>query len=109
MKKRLVLKLLLLPIKTFFSLLQPPIPPFLAPFLAASREAQSGAPSMKEAFQEVLKIFGFPPELAEVFAKNAQALQQGLPGHLQPQQPSNESIKNDEGTETNLTFLFTLL
>ena len=58
---------------------------------------------MKEAFQEVLKIFGFPPELAEVFAKNAQALQQGLPGHLQPQQPSNESINNDEGMETNLT------
>ena len=31
---------------------------------------------MKDAFQEVLKLFGFPPELAEVFAKNAQALQQ---------------------------------
>ena len=60
---------------------------------------------MKEAFQEVLKIFGFPPELAEVFAKNAQALQQGLPGH-HPQQPNNESINNDEGTETNFIFVY---
>lgn len=56
----------------------PQIPPFLAPFLAASREAApaSSGPSMKDAFQEVLKLFGFPPELAEVFAKNAQAVQQ---------------------------------
>ena len=55
-----------------------PIPPFLAPFLAASQNSAAGpgAPSMKDAFQEVLKIFGFPPELAEVFAKNAQAMQQ---------------------------------
>ena len=46
-------------------------------FLAASQNAQApGGPSMKDAFQEVLKIFGFPPELAEVFAKNAQAMQQ---------------------------------
>jgi len=49
------------------------IPPFLAPFLAAS---SASAPSIKDAFLEVLKLFGFPPELAEVFAKNAQALQQ---------------------------------
>ena len=55
-----------------------PIPPFLAPFLAASQNPAMGAggPSMKDAFQEVLKIFGFPPELAEVFAKNAQAMSQ---------------------------------
>ena len=71
----------------------PPIPPFLAPFLAASREAQSGAPSMKEAFQEVLKLFGFPPELAEVFAKNAQGLQA-----LQQQEP-NDNTSTDEGTK----------
>ena len=58
--------------------LPPGMPPFLAPFLAASAVPSSGAggPSMKDAFQEVLKLFGFPPELAEVFAKNAQALQQ---------------------------------
>ena len=55
----------------------PGIPPFLAPFLAASSSPSGpGGPNMKDAFQEVLKLFGFPPELAEVFAKNAQALQQ---------------------------------
>ena len=70
----------------------PPLPPFLAPFLAASREAQSGAPSMKEAFQEVLKLFGLPPELAEVFARNAQAMQQH-----QQQQESNDTNSTDEG------------
>ena len=58
------------------SALPPGMPPFLAPFLAASAVPSSGGPSMKDAFQEVLKLFGFPPELAEVFAKNAQALQQ---------------------------------
>ena len=54
------------------------VPPFLAPFLASANMSPSGpgGPSMKDAFQEVLKLFGFPPELAEVFAKNAQALQQ---------------------------------
>lgn len=52
------------------------MPPFLAPFLAASQASTPGGPSMKDAFQEVLKLFGFPPELAEVFAKNAQAVQQ---------------------------------
>ena len=54
------------------------VPPFLAPFLASANMSSSGpgGPSMKDAFQEVLKLFGFPPELAEVFAKNAQALQQ---------------------------------
>ena len=70
----------------------PPLPPFLAPFLAASREAQSGAPSMKEAFQEVLKLFGLPPELAEVFARNAQAMQQ------HQQQEPNDTNSTDEGT-----------
>lgn len=71
---------------------QPPVPPLaaLAPFLAASNNAHSGAPSMKDAFQEVLKLFGFPPELAEVFAKNAQALQQ---------QESNDTNSTDEGMD----------
>ena len=40
--------------------------------------------------QEVLKLFGFPPELAEVFAKNAQALQQ---------QESNDTNSADEGMD----------
>lgn len=65
-----------------------PIPPFLAPFLAASRAEGANGPSIKDAFQEVLKIFGFPPELAEVFAKNAQALQQ----NQDQNQPDNQPI-----------------
>ena len=80
----------------------PPLPPFLAPFLAASREAQSGAPSMKEAFQEVLKLFGLPPELAEVFARNAQAMQQ------QQQQEANDTNSTDEGTNMFENYLLSL-
>ena len=68
-----------------------PIPPFLAPFLAASRAEGANGPSIKDAFQEVLKIFGFPPELAEVFAKNAQALQQSQ-GSNSPQPPEDNPI-----------------
>ena len=79
-----------------------PIPPFLAPFLAASRGTENG-PSIKDAFQEVLKIFGFPPELAEVFAKNAQALQRNQEsqnhenplGHLQAPSLEGKFPKKD--------------
>ena len=55
----------------------PGMSPLLANILAAS--SASGGPasgSVKDAMMEMLKLFGFPPELAEVFAKNAQALQQ---------------------------------
>ena len=57
------------------------LPPSLMPFLgipgATSKSASpaSGLPSsdaMKEAFQEVLKLYGVPSELAEAIAKNAQ-------------------------------------
>ena len=63
----------------------------LAPFLAAS--ASGGQASMKDAFQEVLKLFGFPPELAEVFAKNAQALQQ----QQQHRQESDDTVLTAAG------------
>ncbi len=71
--------------------LPPGIPPLLAPFLAKPPPGL-GMPTnaMKDAFQEVLKLFGFTPELAEAFAKNAQALQQQ---QEQAQQQSN----NDTG------------
>lgn len=76
------------------------MPPFLAPFLAASQaSAPAGGPSMKDAFQEVLKLFGFPPELAEVFAKNAQALQQMQNQGSKPDQASSStlSLGQDQG------------
>lgn len=53
----------------------PGMSPLLANILAAS-SAPGGPASVKDAMQEMLKLFGFPPELAEVFAKNAQAMQQ---------------------------------
>ena len=57
---------------------QIPIPPMqFGPSLAAlaaaasASERQAAAVSMKEAFQEVLKLYGVPLELAEAIAKNA--------------------------------------
>ena len=37
--------------------------------------AEAAATSMRDAFQEVLKLYGVPTELAEAIAKNAQAAQ----------------------------------
>lgn len=74
----------------------PGMPPFLAPFLAAQTNA--GNPSIKDAFQEVLKVFGFPPELAEVFAKNAQALQQTMKGDA-PSSSSSIPSADNQGTD----------
>ncbi len=68
------------------------IPPFLAPFLAASSAAGNPAgPSVKDAFQEVLKMFGIPPELAEVLAKNAQAFQQQQQQQFKQDHPATTS------------------
>ena len=57
---------------------QIPMPPMqFGPSLAAlaaaasASERQAAAQSMKEAFQEVLKLYGVPLELAEAIAKNA--------------------------------------
>lgn len=57
---------------------QMPLPPMqFGPSLAAlaaaasASERQAAAVSMKEAFQEVLKLYGVPLELAEAIAKNA--------------------------------------
>lgn len=60
-------------------------PPFLSPGFAAAMAAASGNKSaaipsaegiaMKNAFQEVLKLYGVPAEIAEAIAKNAQNAQ----------------------------------
>jgi hypothetical protein len=84
----------------------PAIPPFLAPFLAASR----GGPSMKDAFQEVLKLFGFTPELAEAFAKNAQAAQQlqqdqSSGDQEQQKQQQQQQQQQHQGKQPNIFLL----
>ena len=43
--------------------------------LAAATAATSGDNTMRDAFQEVLKLYGVPTELAEAIAKNAMAAQ----------------------------------
>lgn len=56
----------------------PPLPPNLPfpPILAAAALGRpGGSEAMKEAFQEVLKLYGFPQDIAETIAKNAQQTQ----------------------------------
>jgi hypothetical protein len=70
---------------------QIPMPPMqFGPSLAAlaaaasASERQAAAVSMKEAFQEVLKLYGVPLELAEAIAKNANNCTPGRRSYLFP-------------------------
>jgi hypothetical protein len=72
-----------------------PFSPFLAPGLAAAMAAMTqggmgsigaappavGSDAMKDAFQEVLKLYGVPGEIAAAIARNAQSAQ-GKEGHV---------------------------
>ena len=47
----------------------------LLPFFSNNPGVEAAQNTMKDAFQEVLKLYGVPGELAEAIAKNAQAAQ----------------------------------
>ena len=53
----------------------PGMPAARSPSISSSAAVQPSSDAMKEAFQEVLKLYGVPSELAEAIAKNAQNTQ----------------------------------